>query len=490
MNRELDLMSTGVQGLDELLRGGVVTGRMYLVRGRPGTGKTLLGMEFLETGIENGETVLFIHGEESEDDIVANAAALGIDLSDAAFLDLGPESDFFSEERSYDLVDPRDVEGDQFIDDIRDAIEQLNPARVCIDPITQLRYVEASDYQFRKRLVSFMRFLKDRGTTVLATRTQYGGASHDDEIASLSDGIVEFDRGDGGRRARVPKHRGVGQRDGTHGMEIREHGIEVYPSLVPSVHEDTLGDDLVASGVPELDGLLGGGIERGTATFISGPTGVGKSTTGTEFLTQAAREGLDPVVYLFEESLETFTARSESLGLPVTDLRESGALTVEPVEPLTLSAEEFAQRVREQVEERGAQVVMVDGIDGYKVSLRGEDRELGEKLHALVRYLTNVDVTVILLDEVGEVTGLPSATGANVSYVADNIVFLSYVELEGRLRRVVGVLKKRVSDFDHTLHEFEITPDGLTVGDPMTDVQGVLDGDPTWVGGRSRSGAR
>ncbi|GGM60603.1 circadian clock protein KaiC [Halarchaeum rubridurum] len=481
MNRGLDAISTGVSGLDELLHGGVVRGRMYLVRGKPGTGKTLLGMEFLSDGLDDGETVLFIHGEESRDDIVANAAALGIDLDDAAFLDLGPESDFFSQDRTYDLVDPQDVESEQFIDDIRDAIEDLDPARVCIDPITQLQYVETSDYQFRKRLISLMRFLKDRGTTVLATRTQYDSAPSDDEIASLSDGIIEFERGGGGRRARVPKHRGVGQQDGTHGMEIREGGIEVYPSLVPPLHGDELGGGLVTSGVPDLDELLGGGIERGTATFVSGPTGIGKSTTGAQFVAQAAADGLAPVAYLFEESLETFTKRSEALGLPITELRERGDLTVEPVEPLTLSAEEFARRVQRQVEEAGSQVVMIDGIDGYKVALQGDEQALAEKLHALVRYLTNMDVTVILLDEIKDITGLPTATGANVSYIADNIVLLSYVEMDGELRRVLGVLKKRVSDFDPTIHEFDITDGGIRIAGPVEGVQGVLEGSPTRI---------
>ncbi|MFB6109854.1 MAG: ATPase domain-containing protein, partial [Halodesulfurarchaeum sp.] len=164
-------MSSGVPALDTLLHGGYIVGRLYLIRGRPGTGKTLAGMHFLEEGIEQDETVLFIHGEESEEEIRANAAQFGIDLSAVDFLDLGPESDFFTESESHDLVDPSDVDRDQHTESIYNAIEEIDPGRVVIDPITQMRYVEASEYEFRKRSLAFMRFLKGRETTVLASTT-------------------------------------------------------------------------------------------------------------------------------------------------------------------------------------------------------------------------------------------------------------------------------------------------------------------------------
>jgi len=477
----LELIASGIPGLDDLLEGGLVPGRMYLVRGSPGTGKTLLGMEFLSSGLAAGENVLFIHGEEAREDITANAAEIGIDLTDAEFLDLGPESDFFTGEQSYDLVNPQDVESNQFIDDIRDAIEDVDPDRVCIDPITQLRYVESTDYQFRKRLIALARFLKDRGTTVVATRTEYADTSTDDDIASLSDGIIELRRGENGRRISVPKHRGVGQKDSSHGLAMRAGGLEVYPSLVPENHSAQFDAEYVTSGVGELDSLLDGGIERGTATFVSGPTGVGKTTVCTQFLERAADDGDNPIAYLFEESAETFAYRSENFDVPVTELRERGDLALEPMEPLDSSPEEFAQKVKSQVEARDSNVVLIDGVDGYKMSLRGDEQALVENLHALVRYLKNMGVTVLLVDEIDQVTGLPTPTSVNVSYVADNIIFLSYVEMGGRLRRVMGVLKKRVGDFEHTLREFTISDDGIGIGEPLHGLQGVLNGAPERV---------
>lgn len=478
MALNIDQIPSGVPGLDEVLRGGLVTGRMYLVHGKPGSGKTILGKHFLEEGIEKGETVLYIHGEESRQEILANGAELGIDLTDAEFLDLGPDSDFFTEDQSYDLVEPSDIERSQFTQDINDAIKDIDPARVVIDPITQLRYVEANEYQFRKRLLSFMRFLKDRDVTVIATATLSSGREYDTEIRSLSDGIIELTRGGGGRRLRATKHRACGQMDGDHGMEIRPGGIEVFPAIVPEQHEHSFDPQFLGSGIEELNDQLGGGFERGTVTFISGPTGAGKTTTGTQFLAQAGKEDRQPVIYLFEENVETFTHRSESIGIPVTEMREQGALSVEEVEPLALSAEEFAQMVKRQVEREGADVVMIDGVDGYTMSLQGKEGALVRKLHSLTRYLKNRGVTVLITDEISEITGISTATSTNLSYIADNLMFMSYVEMDGTLRKVVGILKKRTGTFEHTLREFEITSDGIHVGEPLTGISGILQGNP------------
>lgn len=478
----LDRVSSGIQGLDTLLNGGFVTGRMYLATGAPGTGKTTLGMEFLEAGLDAAETVLFIHGEESRVDLIANAATLDIDLDAAEFLDVGPESDFFTETQSYDVVEPHDIEEDHLIADIRTAIEDLNPDRVLIDPITQLQFIEPTEYQFRKRIIAFTRFLKNSGTTVVATKTP--GARMQEQLKSLSDGVIGLEYGDAGRRITVPKHRGVGQQDGSHGLEIRASGLDVYPALVPDEPARTMEPRQLSSGLPNLDSLLGGGLERGTVTIISGPSGVGKSTTAMEFLETAAGAGDAAHAYLFEESLATFTYRAETFGIPVTRLREDGPLIIEAIEPLAQSPEEFARLVKAQVDVQEPALVVIDGTEGYRTAIKGDEGEvdLRRKLHALTRFLTNQDVSVLLIDERSAVTGLPQPTSANLSYIADNIVFQNYLELEGQLQRVVGVLKKRVGGFEDTLRRFTITADGLEVQEPVTDIHGVLGGTPEWTG--------
>ncbi len=329
-----------------------------------------------------------------------------------------------------------------------------------------------------------MRYLKDAGATVLVTKTTTDPNSTDDDVRSLSDGIVTLELTEQGRRISVPKHRGVGQRDGTHGLEITGDGLEVYTSLGPEAHRREFTGETVPSGIDSFDELLGGGVERGTTTFVTGPTGIGKTTLGTQFLTEAASNGEEALLFTFEESLDTLVHRSEAIGLPVSDLVAEGTLTIEVVEPLALSPEEFATRIRRRVEEGEVSVVMIDGLDGYKVSIRGSEDLLTRKIHALGRYLNNVNVTTLIVDATDQVTGMREATSADVSYLADNIVFLNYLELDGELRKVAGVLKKRVGDFEHTLREFAITEDGIQFGDRLRGVTGVIDGtarlsDPT-----------
>ncbi|MFB6109855.1 MAG: ATPase domain-containing protein, partial [Halodesulfurarchaeum sp.] len=284
--------------------------------------------------------------------------------------------------------------------------------------------------------------------------------------------------GDGGRRIAISKHRGFGQAEGDHGLEIRSEGMEVYPALIPEQRNRAFEPTDLESGIDELDTLIGGGIESGTVTIISGPTGVGKTTTGALFLAEAARQGKTATLYLFEESVETFSYRLTDIGIPITELREKGLLRVREVEPLSRSAEEFAEMVRSDVEAHGTELVMIDGIDGYTMSLQGTEEGLVGKLHSLTRVLKNRGVSVFVTDEISTITGVPAATSSNISYISDNVLFLSYLERGGELHKVIGTLKKRAGDFEQTLRPFEISSDGITVGDPLTGVSGILAGSP------------
>ncbi|MFT4958422.1 MAG: circadian clock protein KaiC, partial [Halobacteriales archaeon] len=326
-DQTISQIGSGVAGLDELLRGGFIEERMYLVTGEPGTAKTTLGMHFLHEGLANDETVLYIHGEESAEELKINAGQFGIDISPVEFLDLGPDSDFFTEDSSYDLVDSSDIDQERYTAVIHDAIKDIGPDRVVLDPITQLRYLETSDYHYRKRILSFIRFLKKRGVTVLATATLGENQNASADIRSLSDGVIEFTRVKDGRRVEVVKNRGLGQIEGDHGAEIRSGGLEVYPRIHPEPSDRDFDPTPVGSGILELDEMVGGGFERGTVTFITGPTGAGKTTLATLYLAQAARQLGKSVIYLFEERIETFEHRCRSIGIPIDELQEQGVLS-------------------------------------------------------------------------------------------------------------------------------------------------------------------
>ena len=471
-------VSTGVAGLDAIVGGGLIPGRSYLVRGSPGAGKSILGLHFLTDGAARDQTSLYINLEEPTGQIRENAASLGFDLDAVEFLDVTPDTEFFAEDRSYSVFEPDQVESG-LTDRIVSRVEEADPDRVFLDPVTHMRYLTADDYQFRKQVISFMRFLKERNATVLFT-SQESTETPDHDLQFLADGIVELGQQPDGRSVSIPKFRGSDRQAGVHSVRITDEGMAVYPELVPGEYAAEFTTEAIPSGVDELDALLGGGIERGTITVVSGPTGVGKTTTGSLFLEEAAARGETSALFLFEEGAATLRHRADALGMDLPALVEEGTLAVEEVEPLDLSPEQFAARVRTHVEDRGADVVMLDGIQGYKLSLRGKDDALVRKLHALGRYLKNMGVTVVFVDEVDTVTGEFRATNAGISYLADNILFLRHVELGGELRKSVGVLKKRVGSFERTLREFELsTEDGVVVGEPLEGMRGILRGTPT-----------
>lgn len=475
-DQSLNRVSSGIAGLDEILHGGFVEGRNYLVRGSPGTGKTILGFHFLTAG-DDDETPLLINLEESSANVRKNGATLGFALDDVHMLDLSPESEFFVDDQSYDMFSPSEIEQNPMTDAIIEKVDELKPDRVFVDPLTQLRYLSPDEYQFRKQVLAFMRYLKEQGATVLYT-TQQTPSSSDVDLQFLSDGIIELDKTNDRRTLTVPKLRGSDRRDGTHSVRISDEGIAVFPELRPKEYSQKFESEQISSGVEGLDNLLGGGIERGTVTVISGPTGVGKTTTGSLFAEEAAQRDERSAIYLFEESKATFTHRMEAIGVPVTEMEAKETLAIEQVEPLDRSPAEFAQMVREEVEQRGTEVVMLDGIDGYTLSIQGDEDELRRNLHSLCRYLKNMGVTVILVDEVDDITGEFQATNAGISYLADNILFLRYLEVQGEMRKAIGVLKKRVSQFEHTLREFQITNEGVVVGDQLTGYRGILQGTP------------
>lgn len=476
--------STGIAGLDEILSGGLVPERSYMVRGRPGTGKSVLCLHYLLDGVERGETSLYVNLEETEADIRQNAASLGMDAGGVEFLDLTPESSVFTEDETYDVFSPDEVEQQSLTETITERVRELEPDRVVIDPMTQLRYLTPDQYQFRKQVLALTRFFGQAGATLLFT-SQAGEENSDEDLQFMADGVVELAYADTGRTIAVPKFRGSEIRGGEHTMRIRDAGIDVYPELVVGESGEFVSES-VSSGVPELDEQLHGGIERGTVTIISGPTGVGKTTTGAQFMKEAAGRGERSTIYMFEEVEHTFFSRCSSVNIPVAEMRDRGTLSVEEIEALDLSPQEFAQKVRADVEEEDSRIVMIDGINGYNLSIRGDESALRRRIHTLCRYLKSVGVTVILIDEVSSVTGEFEVTEGGISYIADNIVFLRHIEMNGELRKVIGVLKKRTSDFQRTLREFEITEHGIKIGEPLTNLRGILRGTPEWTGGDDR----
>lgn len=469
-----DRASIGIAGLDEVLCGGLVRNQTYLVTGPAGTGKTTFGWHYLTAGIEAGEPVLFVTFSESEAQLRKNAAKMNFNINDVSFLDLSPSSKFFSDSQSYDIFAPDEVERQPTTVQIVDAIERVNPRRVFIDSMTHLRYLSADAYQFRKQVLSFLRFLTDRGCDVVFV-SEVAPDAPDDDLRYLSDGVVELSLDTYGRSILVKKYRGSDFRGARHSMRLSDRGIEVFPRLLPDTHGKSFDAQPLSFGVPELDTMLHGGLERGTTTIVSGPSGVGKTTLGLQFMKEAASRGDRSVIFSFEERLETLLTRSRNVNIPVDSMMERGTLHVATVEVLRFTPDEFVNLVRDEVEQRQAQVVMIDSIRGYQLSVRGED--LTTHLHALCKYLQNMGVTALLVNEVEQIADF-SVSELGISYLADNVLFLRYLEREtdGRmeLRKSIGVLKKRLSDFEKDLRELRITSSGVQIDDSLRNLTGIL----------------
>jgi len=472
-------MPTGIKGLDEILHGGLLSQAAYMLHGNPGSGKTILGLHFLTAGAKNGDRSLFIAMGETETQIRRNAETMNFDVSSIEFLDLAPSADFFAQAQSYDIFSPSDVEREPTTERITTEVNKLKPVRVFIDAMTHFRYLASDDLQFRRQAHSFLRFLVDNGATVLFT-SEDSPDNPDNDLQYMSDGIIRLEHHGEDRTISVTKFRGSDFMSGEHSIRLTDGGMLVFPRLQLTVElSQDFTSEVISSGIPELDELISGGIERGTITMITGPTGVGKTALGMQFMKEAAGRGERSVIYSFEEWTDKLLNRSKSINIPVADMVKRGTLSVIQVEPLHFGPDEFADMVRKDIEQKGAAIVMIDSISSYGLSIRGDD--LVRHLHTLGKFLQSKNIAVILVNAIDAIIGSYQATDISASYMADTIILLRYLELEGQLRRTVGVLKKRHSDFQKTLREFEITKYGLKVGKPLTDLRGILSGMPEWV---------
>ncbi|OPZ84802.1 MAG: Circadian clock protein kinase KaiC [bacterium ADurb.Bin429] len=470
-------LSIGVSGLDEILEGGLLPCQAYLVRGDSGTGKTTLGLHFLQEGVRQGESVLLISLMRGEEEIRRHAASLGISLDGVTVLDLSPTPELFTELQSYRVFQPSDVERGPLTQQIMERLERQHPRRILVDALTQLRYVATDEYDFRRLSLSLLRYLTGREATLLVTSEIIEAAS-DASLKFLCAGVIELCMSRIGRTVQVTKYVGSGFRFGIHSMRLDATGMVVFPQLEADQPTIPFTGELISSGIPALDDLLHGGIERGLSTIITGPSGVGKTTIGMHFVKEAATRGERSAVFIYEEAYQPLRQRMTELGIPMQRMLDDDTLAIIPVQPLRYLPDEFTALVRAEVEERNTRVVMLDSLAGYRLTLHGAD--LTSHLYTLIKYLAGRGVTVILLNDVEMITGDFRATEVGISYIADNIIFLRYIEVHGALQKAIGVLKKRMSGFEKTMREIDITPQGITLGPPLVDLRGILLGVPEW----------
>lgn len=476
-------MPTGIPGLDEVVHGGLIRQNSYLIVGGPGTGKTILSFQWLLAGKEQGERALYITLAEPGGKIERNVRSFGWQLDGIEMVDLTPTiAEAKSPDAEYHVFHPSEVERTPVWQGIYDVVAKYKPVRLVIDSITQLRYLSTDEYQFRKQMLTLVSFLDGCGCTSFLV-FEPTELEKETSVALAVDGIIRLHRDIspgrviGLRSIEVEKLRGSDFMSGLHQLRIGAQGVSIFPHRIETPSEAKPGAKKLGSGSARLDELLGGGIESGTTTIITGPAGAGKSTLGVKFLTQSVEAGDRAVLYAFEESVQSIVTRCEGVGIQVRRLLDDGTLRIVRVNPMELYPDEFLGLIRQSVEKEGCRVVMIDSLRGYELAME-EFGTMIANVSNMVIYLNSKAVTTLLINEVENITGDLRATEFAVSYVADNIILLRHAEYGGQVIKIIGCLKKRLGTFQPELRQFYITSDGIEVSEKLERMRGILTGVP------------
>lgn len=481
--QEFERADTGIAGLDEILGGGFPRSRMYLVEGDPGSGKTTLALQFLLAGVRRGEPGVYATLSETDEELRDVAHSHGWSLDGITICDLQTSEESLKADSQYTLFHPAEVELSETTRTVLEAVERVRPTRVVFDSLSEMRLLARDSLRYRRQMLALKHYFTGRSATVLLL--DYGTPTGEFQIQSLAHGVVSMERetpeyGGERRRIKVQKVRGISYREGFHDYNIHRGGLHVFPRLIAGQHHKDFVRETIASDVPELDTLLGGGLDRGTSTMLLGPSGVGKSTLAAQYVSAAAARGEKACVYSFEESPTSWVARAQRLGMGLREHEEAGTVGVRQIDPAQLSPGEFASEVRKHVES-GVRTIVIDSLNGYRNAM-AEEQHLILHLHELLSYLNQQGVTTLLIMAQTGLIGHDVSSPVDLSYLADNVILLRYFEAFGQVRQAISMLKKRSGDHERSIRELRISDHGLRVGRELREFNGVLSGHLSYTG--------
>jgi len=478
---------TGISGLDEVLRGGLIPERLYLVDGNPGSGKTTFALQFLLEGVRQGEKCLYVTLSETQEELADGAASHGWSLDGIDIVELIPDKqNELQGGGQLTMIHPSDVELTETMAKILDAIDQRNPSRIVFDSLSEMRLLAQSSLRYRRQILALKQYFVGRKCTVLMLddRTAEGP---DLQLHSIAHGVIALYLmapvyGQARRQLQVLKFRGSDFSSGFHDFSIRQGGLLLFPRLVASHHGSDFARSLITSGVKELDKLLGGGIEQGTSTLLTGPPGSGKSTLALQYAAAAMARGDHAASFIFDESKSALLSRSEGLGLKIREGDGPGTIALRQIDPVEISPGEFTADVRKAVEEHHARVVIIDSLNGY-LNAMYQENFLTAQLHELLSYLSNKGVTTFMVVAQSGMVGSSMVSPIDASYLADSVVILRYFEHAGSVKKAISVMKKRTGRHEESIRQIWFDSQGVHLSEPLLQLRGVLTGVPIDLGG-------
>jgi circadian clock protein KaiC len=475
----LELLPTGVPGLDQVLGGGLPALSFNLIAGAPGSGKTTLAMQILFANATAARPGLYF--------TLLGETALKM-------LRYQQQFDFFDTDRVGSEVHFLNLSDDVLGGDLDgvlarviEEVDRVRPGFVVIDSFRSMVRPDTGADPAR-RLEQFVQRLALHLTTWEITSFLIGEYEEQElrnPVFTVADGIVwlsqAVDRNSIVRKLQVVKVRGMALMPGLHTVRMTAGGIQVFPRI-PERPDDVRqkADRRLSTGVAGLDEMMGGGIAAGDSLVMAGPTGTGKTTFAMQFVAAGLRAGERVVIAVFEEHPDVYLERAKDFGVDFREAVREDRLRIIYLRPLDLSVDETLEEIRVSVEQMGATRVVIDSISGFEMALAPTFREdFRESLYRLIGALTGLGVTMFSTVEVVENLDGLQLTGYRISFLTDDIISQRYVEIEGELRKVLTVVKMRGSDHSREFRAYEITGNGVLLRESLRDYDGILSGAPT-----------
>ena len=372
--------------------------------------------------------------------------------------------------------------------EITSRVEREEPAMVVIDSFKAMRDILGDSAAGRTFVYDLAVHTASWGAVSL-----FVGEYTDEEVLdcsefAIADGIIRFsnrhEQLTAVREVEVLKLRGAAYVTGRHFFEINSDGVRFFPRVHgPEGHsaKPIAPVERATTGVEGLDAMLSGGLPRASATVIQGGTGTGKTLLGLQFLLDGARKGEPGVLFTLEETPDQLRTVADSYGWDLRPLEESGLLLLSYVSPIEMSTDWFLDRARQQVEQKGARRVVLDSLTSMAIGVQSE-RRFKELVYAFTKHFRALGVTLNMNMEVAELLGSAQLSGHGISFAADNVIQLKYIELEGHLERGLSVLKVRGVRHSTEVRRMTVAANGVEVGSAFKGLRGVLTGLPVRTG--------